>query len=209
MDSTEERQLGDQRLSRLEAVVEGLSADVDRIARSVGELTRTVSNRQQTPWATMAAWAAVIISVMALAGSGYVRDMGRQEQKLMSVGVSIQEHFQGKGHAQTIAGVKNNKEGIRNLDTSLQREMRLLDDRQVGSVASLDARLQTEMRLLNQSQNVEVGELARRIAVTEGWTVDHDKRVIGLNAAQWERIKALERKVFGFLTAGSPGVQPD
>ena len=209
MDSTEERQLGDQRLSRLEAVVEGLSADVDRIARSVGELTRTVSNRQQTPWATMAAWAAVIISVMALAGSGYVRDMGRQEQKLMSVGGSIQEHFQGEGHPQTIAGVMNNKGAIVGLDVTLQREMRLLDDRQVGSLLSLDARLQTEMRLLNQSQNVEVGELARRIAVTEGWTVDHDKRVIGLNAAQWERIKALERKVFGFLTAGGPGVQPD
>ena len=187
MDPTEERQLGDQRLSRLEAVVEGLSADVDRIARSVSELTRTVSNRQQTPWATMAAWAAVIISVMALAGSGYVRDMGRQELKLMSVEASIQEHFQGEGHPQTIAGVMNNK----------------------GAIVGLDVSLQREMRLLNQSQNVEVGELARRIAVTEGWTVDHDKRVLGLNAAQWERIKALERKVFGFLSAGSPGVQPD
>jgi len=63
--------------------------------------------------------------------------------------------------------------------------------------------IQTQIRMGNNvaknstSLELELKELHRRLDFAESWEKDHDKRVVGLNAAQWERIRAIERKVFG------------
>lgn len=67
-----EHELHENRLSRLEAIVEN-------IAREVGDLKDIVRARSQTNWSVLASWAAVIIAVVSLAGSGYVRDLTRLE----------------------------------------------------------------------------------------------------------------------------------
>jgi hypothetical protein len=69
----------DNRLSRLEAVVEGIGRDLDTLTRTVQSLADRVGDRSQTDWRAMAAWATVILAVVALGGSGFVRDLTRVE----------------------------------------------------------------------------------------------------------------------------------
>ena len=48
--------------------------------------------------------------------------------------------------------------------------------------------------------------LERRLALIETWKELHDNRNAGVNSAQWERIFAIEREIFGTIRSNSsPG----
>lgn len=59
------------------------------------------------------------------------------------------------------------------------------------------AKISESLSSLSIKLEIQIGDLKRRLEGTEKWEEDHDRRVVGTNAAQWERIKALERAVFG------------
>jgi hypothetical protein len=48
----------------------------------------------------------------------------------------------------------------------------------------------------------------RRFAKLEGWFEEDGRGIIGSNAAQWERIKAIERHVFNGMWKQGPGQAP-
>jgi len=60
--------------------------------------------------------------------------------------------------------------------------------------------------------DVQLSEIARRMDKAERWEEAHDLRVRGLNSAQWERIKFLERTVYGkpapVVSGEAPGAGP-
>lgn len=70
-------QMGDNRISRLEAIVEALAHDVQ-------DLKDLYIAGNKTNWSVLAAWAAVVIAVVSLIGSGYVGDMTRVERDVNS-----------------------------------------------------------------------------------------------------------------------------
>ncbi len=65
----------DSRLSRLEAVVENL-------ARDVGDLKDVVIAGGKTNWSVLASWAAVLLAIISILGSGYVADLTRLEKRV-------------------------------------------------------------------------------------------------------------------------------
>jgi hypothetical protein len=85
---------------------------------------------------------------------------------------------------------------------ALAMAMRKDDDRERTDAAELAA-LRTGLtqvaeqfkfteRLIGVNATAEMGAIAK----LETWTEAHDRRVLGLNAAQWERIRFLEMQVF-------------
>ncbi len=67
------------------------------------------------------------------------------------------------------------------------------DDERERSDAALMAHLGAE----GAAEQAAIAKLGDSLALVRRWMEKHDLRVVGLNAAQWERIKALERKVYG------------
>jgi hypothetical protein len=68
-----------------------------------------------------------------------------------------------------------------------------------GNFASLQEKfssVETEFIGLREVMMIQMSELQRRVQTVETWQPKHDLRVRGLNSAQWERIKALERDVY-------------
>ena len=67
------------------------------------------------------------------------------------------------------------------------------DDTRERSDAALMAHLGAE----GAAEQAAIARLDSTLALVRTWMEKHDLRVVGLNAAQWERIKALERNVYG------------
>lgn len=70
------------------------------------------------------------------------------------------------------------------------------EDMAQGDLATMKEALKTVRGLMAvQKENDE-----RRLNILEAWISEHEARIRALDAAQWERIKALER-----ITFGAPG----
>jgi len=67
------------------------------------------------------------------------------------------------------------------------------DDERERSDAALMAHLGAE----GESEQAAIARLDDSLELMRLWMERHDLRVVALNAAQWERIKALERGVYG------------
>jgi hypothetical protein len=57
--------------------------------------------------------------------------------------------------------------------------------------------VETQFSGLREVVGVRLDRLDKDRDTFAKWQNEHDLRVVGLNAAQWERIKALEREVYG------------
>ncbi len=69
-----------------------------------------------------------------------------------------------------------------------------------GQFAAMSERInsvETKNDIAAESEVAALNRLHAHVDKLRDWQADHDKRVRGLNAAQWERIRAIERKVFG------------
>ncbi len=61
----------------------------------------------------------------------------------------------------------------------------------------MDAALMAHLGAEGESEQAAIARLDSSLALGRLWMQQHDLRVVALNAAQWERIKALERDVYG------------
>lgn len=119
----------DRRLSHVETIVAGLStamsslrADIEKVARSIEKLSEKQS--VGTPWGVLASWAGVIITIMMLIGSGYVRDINRIERTAIEWDTRIQKD-------------------INIVDVTLQREMQLREEYIKTRFKDLEERLRS------------------------------------------------------------------
>ena len=69
----------------------------------------------------------------------------------------------------------------------------------VAQLSEKFTEVETQFRALRELLGTQVGHLDNELSLSRGWRDAHDLRVVGLNSAQWERIKALERQVYGIV----------
>ena len=84
---------------------------------------------------------------------------------------------------------------IRRAEATSQKELQT-------KFLEMEARLDT----LRKVAAVHQKYIDKHIASAEAWQDNHDLRVRGLNAAQWERIRALERSEYGQAETIEQGV---
>lgn len=187
--------------------------------------------------------AGVALTILSLVGQGYVRDMNRIEEQQKTIKFDISERGKWMGEVtsnlislQEITKYNQDRAAsvpileerstqiskqIKDMDTVLQREMRLLDQTQESNIASLDQRLQQEMRLLIeprkvQTQKIEeqLQDLNRQIQSTqsnrftrEDWHKERtifEERIIELS----QRLSEIERRDWQELKDQIPSNKP-
>jgi hypothetical protein len=146
--------------------------DFDGLMSKIDQLTGDFSKSRETNWGASAAVGAValtmLLAIVGGFGSGYVRDQTRLDHEI---------------HEQ---GARNDSAHIL-LDATLQREMRLLDERGVAERVALDEKLQIEVNGVREILQTEISALEARI----------DSDDDGVDSAQNERLRALERAAYG------------
>lgn len=66
------------------------------------------------------------------------------------------------------------------------------------------AEVETQFKWLRDTTNIRLGQLEAQTLTDREWMAKHDLRVAPLNARQWERIKALERTIYGKTRSTEP-----
>lgn len=139
----------------------------------------------RTPWGVIISAISVIMTIMVLALTPliYMGKMNHADNE--GVATLLRDHELKIGHPAVVSKAEANSDAIMQMDINLQREMR---DR--------DEIMGTRLHELEKNFNLQVSANKEIIIRGIKWRDEHDKRVVGLNATQTERIRALERKAF-------------
>lgn len=177
--------------ARLHEDVQGLYTKFDKLAGDITDQFRKISSDRKTNWGTMAAWASVIILLMTTLGTLTVMPitevLNRQQSAIEKVADTVSAHRLEDGHKPVIQRVIAIEKTAETLDITLQREMRLLDERihatMEAEVRRLDTVLQREMRLLVDTANKDTEALRDRLNRIEArWDSDIHKFLDGTKA---------------------------
>ena len=109
----------------------------------------------------------IIIAFMSLLMNGYVRDQNRNESSIKDLFHSYHEHTMTDGHTAMLQRVESLEEGVINLDTVLQREMRLLDARGEEKAQATRERVEMELQLMAVMGDAHIDNVNKRIDAIE------------------------------------------
>lgn len=168
----------DGRVASLESDVANLTRSVDRMVESVDRLSNRVTRSGATNWGVLGTWAGVLLTACALVGGLVAYGLNT---KIDSILEAHQRHVDLPGHPWAIQQharheerfdrafyqISDVDEDIKDLDTVLQREMRLLDQNTVTRLTDLDVRLQNEMDLKIDPVAKRVDEITARLRALE------------------------------------------
>jgi len=196
------------RIATLESNVENIVKVVSSLSGDVRALTDKFATTGKTDWHVMIGGAGLIVSLMTVLGYLAMTPLTDSTRQLEIMNLN---HITAEGHMgsmKEVQALKANYEeskvrlhqeaeraqlAVKDLDTALQREMRDLN-------SGLENELKTKINgldiALQREFNLSIQPMQKSLDRTIHWQDNHDKRVVGLNAAQWERIKALERVVY-------------
>jgi hypothetical protein len=188
------------RISRLETEVAQLQTDVSYIRTSIDRQTHTIDNlatrfaeNNRPQWSTYASWAGVVLILIGAYGAGYISVQDRHTLRIDQLAEAFRKHELSPGHPALVQGLVSTQESIKQLDSTLQREMRLLDGELDSRVTGLDDLLQREMRLMIATRDAVTERMDRRLEQLGQWQSQHDRTSAASAGAQDERLRALER----------------
>jgi hypothetical protein len=198
----------DTEVSSLGERVAGINSTMQGINKGLGDLVKSFNiHNQLQQEATkppymffIGAITLVVIVVGGIIGafsSGYVRDITRIEATQLREANHVYLHEVTFGHPALTQKVDMLLTKTDNLDISLQREMRLLNDTITVRINELDKRLQREMELREKVFRVTVEDIKYRIRSVSKWQENYDNIATEIHATQKENLRALEREVFG------------
>lgn len=114
----------EERLSRLEATVETfvltVSKDIQEQNGNINALRQAIQEQNRTPWHNYIAGFGVLLVVLAMFGSGYVRDLSRVELDVLGAAKEFHEHT-ADGHPEVAL---REMKLYRDIDSQHMQEMR-------------------------------------------------------------------------------------
>lgn len=169
MTGTTYDQTHDARISRLEAAVATLAEGQANTQHTLNQLsdevrtgfTRLQDRHAQKPWGILAAWAGVIITFVGVAAAPFAWGLVRVYETQAS-------HLLSDGHPAMVQRVVSLENGLHDLDTTLQREMRILDERAITEVGRLDQMLQREMKDADAKLQIEMDWIKKTLEEVDG-----------------------------------------
>jgi hypothetical protein len=163
------------RLIRLEANFQALESGVAQLIRRFDEFSMSITNdikaasRQATPWGVLAAWASVILGVVALAGAPFVANIAAINEDIEALRWRELQAAELRGSSQQRLQTLTDEQHA--LDVKLQREMSLMVDRAHAEIKGVDEALQREMRLMTDANAARIAELRDRLSALEARAV--------------------------------------
>lgn len=186
-----------ERVARMESDVAALRGSIEQLAQAMSagfaEVKKAIPSGR-TEWSVLAGWAAVILTIVGMVGGSVGFSIARNADRLEGQVSGIQARELGLAfeRGKLAERIDNHGEALTQLDTTLQREMRLLDSAMEAKLIDLDARLQGEI-----ARAAHVGEEDRAVlreAIDRMRELQESTR--GITAEQAERLRAIERELF-------------
>jgi len=184
------------RVGRLEGVVETLTQDVQEVARSVGTLGKEIGNLRdiisekidlvtermgtatKTNWGNVAAWAAVIVTIVGLAGtlvavgiSGLGASIAEAKAKAVSLDERAYQAQYEKGKSDAIASEAARR--MTDIEIGAQREVTLALAATDAKIKGLDDKTQSELQATRQDLDSYAAMLTEQILDLRRWRLDH------------------------------------
>lgn len=80
----------------------------------------------------------------------------------------------------------------------------------LGGMAAIFRPMQGQIKTIQEVQSKAFDRWDSQKKVYDDWVGEHDRRIEARDAAQWERIKSLERVIFGqaYPVTQHPGEEP-
>jgi hypothetical protein len=159
------------RLVRLEANFHALESGLAQLIRRFDEFSQSITNdikatsRQSTPWGVLAAWASVILAVVALAGAPFVNNIAAINEDIEALRWRELQTAELRGRSQQRLQLLTDESHA--LDLKLQREMTLMVERVHAEIEGLDEALEREMRLMTDANTARIAELRDRLSALE------------------------------------------
>lgn len=191
----------ESRVATLESEVTNLVRSVNRIGESIDKLSIKVSAGGQTNWGVLASFGTLIVIIVATLGTLALLPVRASLETSLG---QFREHEQKESHPAADVALKElrrnydeTKVNLRNQDDALQDEMRRINDATKELLDEMNKGLQDEFKLMLATHSKAQEATEKSVDRIMEWTDVHDRRVVGIDAAQWERIRAIERSVFG------------
>lgn len=226
ISSTDKDMTADQkmvvRVGRLEGIVETLAKDMQEMARGMFSMGKELSglrdiisdkiervvasiNTAARPnWGNIAAWAAIIVTIIGLAGSLVAIMMSGQNTSITDNKIQITELISQQMKFQYEKGKNDSitegmKEKMHTLDTNLQKEIAMINATTEAKIKGLDDKLQIEFIGLNRSLGQQVETQKEDISTLRTWRLEFvskqgelEGRVTSKQNMVEDRLKAVE-----------------
>lgn len=200
--STVERQLYEfkSHMATFEANIDSLKITQDQTNRKLDNITNMVQNQSRTNWSVLGTWAAIIIGLITTLGAAafIAVDFKIGGVKMLTdlnyqrIEASTADRWTEKEQSRYQIMIKDKHDDLegelKELDTVVQREMRILDDVTNERIKSLDKLLQMEMK-------ANRNEIMPRLLAVEEQLLEQrevDKLSIANRAEFDARLKMLE-----------------
>lgn len=186
-----------ERVTESETELRNVNASINRIEQTLSSISDRVIERGKTNWSVIAAWAAVVVTIIVVGSSGFIRDLNRVENWIQRGTEEVVNHMRD-GHPQSVLSKVE----------SLKKELTALERHVDFKIKEADVNLQREMRLLDSIQDTRMQDLIHEFEESENWKkeheqfakkwiIEHTKDVNSTTAGQEERILNLERTILG------------
>ena len=171
----------DSEVSYIKHDVEELRGEFSSLRKAVSEgfenINEALGRAQSTNWPVLFGGISLILVIIGMFFNSYAADLGRieanQKQIMEDMSIGIQDdhdHALMEGHLPMQLRVEALEEATINLDTVLQREMRLLDDETQAQIQALGQRINSETDILER-QALEnrggIDDLLQRLSQVE------------------------------------------
>jgi hypothetical protein len=201
------------RVGRLEGAMESLAHEMETTNRSVKELVMTVGsfkedmlktlaaiNNPKPNWPLIVGLGSLILTIIGIGGLFTYNTMSGVRDIINVNTIAIAQlkdeigktkYEEGKQSEWRI-GVDNS---IVRLDSSLQREMRLINDTTETKIKSLDEKLQSETKGINETLKKEVEGLISNVTDLRTWRLSHAEQYATIDGENKARFDSLEKDI--------------
>lgn len=174
----------EEKVAGLERDISNIYGALDRITNSVEGLLakfEEASRRGQITWPLIFAFVTTMVAVLSVGGIVVNQRITPIERVALENSVALREQLaESVRHEERIAflrerGVERGEEVARRLnelDTTIQREMRLLDETGAARVDGMDTVLQREMQLNLKAVEAQLNDLRRDLDEVRALTRD-------------------------------------
>ena len=189
----------DARVSQVEQQIAGLASTVENLVESVSQSNRqitrladdtrtTLERRTQTQWSPLIGAAGLIIAILGSLFSVVAFNQDKRIDDLIGVVESLEKSFhihdKSYGHLAIRERVQTNSNDLLALDTKLQKEMELTNDKSSKSLLDLEKRLQEEMIGMKENNQLR----SQGLDGIQQQQIEELQRVIFSDEEEWDRV---------------------
>lgn len=156
-------------LARHDVEIQAIDSKLDHLSNSVSagfeRIYSQLRDQSKFPIATVLTGLFGLVGIISLLAGGYIgKPMGEIKDKQDWILEKLWETQYTLGRREIM--IDSNHDGLVDLDVTLQREMRLLDDISNERLKGLDATLQREMRLLGDVLEEKINAINAKLEVS-------------------------------------------